>query len=192
MAVLSFRHFTVIADGTYRFALEDVQEQDKGKFGPSLQWKCKVIDESDQKDNTLNYLTSQTFGPTSKTYKFLKVLGLQEDLAEDIDFDSADFVGQQFFGKVETKKADEGKEYANLVTIWSVEEFEKMLSAATSKGGSNKGTPGTVVKGKPSIKGKEEVADTPSPVKIGKQSVSKEKEPGAQEEGDLQFPSAKK
>ncbi len=133
MAELQFRQYKNTPDGTYRFVVEGVQEV-AGKFGPSLQWKSKIVDGSEFDGNVVNYLTSAQFGPSSKTYKFLKVLGMQ-DLEEDVNINPEAFIGQEFYGKVEIK-AQGDKEYSNITEIWSREEFEKMLENFTKQNAS--------------------------------------------------------
>lgn len=131
MPELQFRTYKSASEGMHRFKVDAVSEI-PGKFGPSLQWKCKTIEDSEEGDAQATYLTSAQFGPGSKTHKFLIVLGLTEELSADVNMDPSDFVGQEFYGKVEITVAKE-KEYSNIVEVWSVEEFEKMLNNVVAK-----------------------------------------------------------
>jgi hypothetical protein len=132
MPTLSFRKYKPITPGTYLFEVESIAES-KGKYGETLQWKCKIIDESEEAGNFVNYLTSAEFGPKSKTFKFVLKLGCsEEDFVEDSDFEASDLKGAQFYASVETTESD-GKQYSNLKDIWSIAEMEQLLANLSGK-----------------------------------------------------------
>jgi hypothetical protein len=133
MPVLSFRKYKPITPGTYLFEVDAVTENEKGKYGPTLLWKCKIIDDSEENGNFVNYLTSAEFGPKSKTYKFVVKLGCsEEDFVEDSDFDTEVLKGAQFYASVETTDS-EGKQYSNFKDIWSVLEMDTLLTNLAGK-----------------------------------------------------------
>jgi hypothetical protein len=188
MAQMQFRNQANLTPGTYRFIVDDVADFDKGKFGPSVQWRCKVNDaDSEENGNSVNYLTALKFGPTSRTYKFLKALGMNE-LNDDIDFDNKEFIGAEFYGQVEAKTVD-SKEYSNITNFWSVDEFEKMIAKVSKKSvlvKEEEKAPPTV-----SDKGKV-VGSTVKTSKKGAAPASETQSNSGDEDGDLNFPVRRK
>jgi hypothetical protein len=129
-------------------------------------------------------------------YKFLRAAGLQE-LDSNADMDTEDFIGQQLYTQVTVDAKPNGEKQNKVKTVWSVEEFEAMLSKAAPKVNINKQqlhTPGPKVDNTPTTTGTGNVspAEKKTPNVSGKIQVQKPK-PNAPPQGDktsenLEFP----
>jgi hypothetical protein len=132
--------YVPIPEGVYNLRIEGYEERESGQQKGNFYylWNISVLDALPADyvgKNTFGVMTSIDLTPNNSLRKFLKRVGLEQDVAvgEGVDLDT--FLGYVFQGKVAIKVSKNGKS-SNEIGEMTVAEYNRFLAgqqAASSK-----------------------------------------------------------
>jgi hypothetical protein len=108
-----------IQDGWYRAKVDKIEEVE-GRYGAQLVVYFTLINGSQA---TRRAYLSKTVSERNQTGAFLKALGFNLNLVEDLTID--DIVGKELLVELRTTTSSSGKTYQKVANYTSIEEAEK-------------------------------------------------------------------
>lgn len=156
-------------------------------------WECEIVDETEHAGEKFNYATGTEFGPQSKAYRFLLAAGLPplEEGNRELDIDTDNFLGVQFYARVDVVKGQNNAEKNEFRDLMTLSEYEDFVSRVVAKKSQSKvqtvaQQQKSVGGPKPAVVGARTFAHSPT---VSKPAIPRQPQPVSTEEGDdLQFP----
>lgn len=126
---VTVKKYEPIPEGTYHLITvsAEVRTSSMPQGGEFISWECE-IDDPDYAGRTINFAMSPSFGPNSKSYKFMRALGMQDDTSKNFEFDTDDYLNIPFYAKITVEKNTKGDLVNKFDTIWSEEEYQDMIA----------------------------------------------------------------
>ena len=128
-------NFEPVPKSTYCLRVEEcVERSQKADASKTFfAWKLKVMNDCEEMNRDVNILTPTGMNPGSTLEKMWLACG-QPELPVGEAFNTDDILGAEFYAHVtvKTRKGNAGS-YNDLETIWSLDDYEKEISKATTR-----------------------------------------------------------